>query len=480
MKLIVGVLTLLQRFLSATGNWRLFVVLRRWTGRLFDRWLPPGSQAETLKWRADADWAMLQQEPLRARALLKVSALTLLALLVWAGFAEIDEVTRGEGRVVPSSQVQVIQSMDGGMVDTIFVREGQLVKAGELVMSIEPTRFVSSLRENQSQIHALKARAARLRAIVEGRPFIPPAEVERDAPDIVLRERQLYESQRAEVGAQIGIAQQQLSQREHELREAQAQYAQAGRAMELTSQEMKATEPLVATGAASEVELLRLKRDISRLRGDREQYNAQIARVQSAIQESQRKISEVGLAFRNLRGGELAETLARLGSLSEGGTALADKVSKTEIRSPVRGVVKRLLINTQGGVVQPGRDVVEIVPLDDTLVVEARIRPRDIAFLRPLQPALVKFTAYDSAIYGGLEARLENIGADTVVEDQGPQRGEAFYIVRVRTNKSTLGPNLPIMPGMVAEVDITTGRKTLLTYLLKPVLRAKAEAFTER
>ncbi len=480
MKLVAGVLVRLQRLLVGLDRWPLFAPLRRGLDRLFERWAPAAMQQETLSWRADADWAMLQQEPLRARALLQAGAWSLAALLAWAGFAQIDEVTRGEGRVVPSSQVQIIQSMDGGMVAEIFVREGQQVRAGERVMRIEPTRFVSSLRENQSQIHALSARAARLRAIVEGRPFVPPAAVERDAPDIVLRERQLYDSQRAESGAQIGIARQQLSQREHELREARAQYEQSGRAIDLVTQEIRATEPLLATGAASEVELLRLKRDLSRLRGEREQFSAQIARVQSAIQESQRKIAEVELAFRNLRGAELAETLAKLGGLNEGGTALADKVSKTEIRSPVRGIVKRLLINTQGGVVQPGRDVVEIVPLDDSLVIEARIRPQDIAFLRPQQPALVKFTAYDSTIYGGLAARVENIGADTVIEDQGAQRGEAFYIVRLRTAQASLGARLPIMPGMVAEVDINTGRKSLLGYLLKPVLRAKAEAFTER
>lgn len=484
MKLISGILGGLHRTFSALGRiplvGRLFGAARRGVERLFQRWAPPDSHEDTRSWRADADWAMLQQEPLRARALLRACALALLILIVWAGFAQVDEVTRGEGRVVPSSQVQIVQSMDGGMVAEIFVREGQQVKAGELVMRIEPTRFVSTLRENQSQILALQARVARLRALVEGRPFALPAEVERDAPEIGLRERQLYDSQRAEIDAQIGIARQQLNQRDHELQEAQAQHAQTLRAIELATREIQATEPLLATGAASEVELLRLRRDLSKLRGDREQFTAQIARVQSAILESRRKISEVELTYRNLRGGELAEAQARLNGLSEGGAALEDKVSKTEIRSPVRGIVKRLLINTQGGVVQAGRDVVEIVPVDDSLVIEAKVRPKDIAFLRPQQPALVKFTAYDATIYGGLEARVENIGADTVIEEQGAQRGEAFYIVRVRTRLSSLGPDLPIMPGMVAEVDITTGRKTLLTYLLKPVLRAKAEAFTER
>ena len=480
MKLVTGVLARLHRLLAGVDGWPLLAPLRRGFDRLFARWTHTSTADETRSWRADADWAMLQQDPLHARALLKAAAWSLAALLIWAGFAQIDEVTRGEGRVVPSSQVQIIQSMDGGMVADIYVSEGQQVSAGERVMRIEPTRFVSSLRENQSQIHALSARAARLRALVEGRPFSPPADVEHNAPDIVLRERQLYDSQRAESGAQVGIARQQLSQREHELREARAQYEQTGRAIELTTREINATEPLLATGAASEVELLRLKRDLSRLRGEREQFSAQIARIESAIQESQRKIAEVELAFRNLRGAELAETQARLGGLNAGGTALADKVEKTDIRSPVRGIVKRLLINTRGGVVQPGREVVEIVPLDDNLVIEARVRPRDIAFLRPGQPAQVRFTAYDSAIYGSLAARLETISADTVIEEQGLQRGEAFYIVRVRTDRASLGRNLPIIPGMVAEVDIHTGRKTLLTYLLKPVLKIRSEAFTER
>jgi adhesin transport system membrane fusion protein len=466
--------------IRAIARWRLFAFLRRGVDRVFNLWLPEASDGEALKWRADADWALLQQEPLRAQALLRTSAFVLIALVAWAGYAELDEVTRGDGRVVPSSQVQIIQSMDGGIVDDIAVREGQIVKSGELLMRLEPTRFESSLRENESQVQALQARAARLRAIAEGRAFVPPPDIEKSAPDLVARERDLYESQRAELGTQVSIVQQQLSQREHELQETQVHHNETLRAIELLNQEIKATEPLVQSGAASEVELLRLRRDQSKLRGDRDQAKAQIARVQAAIQESRRKMSEVQLAYRNQRGSELTETLAKLASLNAGGTALADRVTKTEIRSPVRGVVKRMLVTTVGGVVQPGREVAEIVPMDDTLVIEAHIRPKDIAFLRPDQPALVKFTAYDSAIYGGLPAKVENIGADTVLVDQGPNRGEAFYVVRVRTIKSSLGPNLPIMPGMVAEVDITTGRKTLLTYILKPVLKAKSEALTER
>jgi adhesin transport system membrane fusion protein len=204
--------------------------------------------------------------------------------------------------------------------------------------------------------------------------------------------------------------------------------------------------------------------------------SAQIGRVQAAITEANRKIQEVELAFRNESGKDLADTMAKLNSLSEGSVALSDKVKRSVLRSPVKGTVKRLLVTTVGGVVQPGKDVIEIVPLEDNLLLEAKVQPRDIAFLRPGQRSVVKFSAYDFSIYGGLEGVLEHIGADTVTDE----KGNAFYIVRVRTNKSTLGENLPIIPGMVAEVDIITGEKSVLTYLLKPVLRAKARAFSER
>ena len=236
------------------------------------------------------------------------------------------------------------------------------------------------------------------------------------------------------------------------------------------------TRPMIKSGAVSEVELLRLERDTSRFRGERDMASAQIARIQASISEANHKLQEVGLAFRNEAGRELADTMAKLNSVAESNVGLSDKVTRSVLRSPVKGTVKRLLINTVGGVVQPGKDVVEVVPLEDNLLLEARVQPRDIAFLRPGQAAMVKFTAYDFAIYGGLEGKLEHIGADTVVDE----KGNAFYTVRVRTDRSSIGNNLPVIPGMVAEVDIVTGEKSVLSYLLKPVLRAKARAFSER
>jgi adhesin transport system membrane fusion protein len=205
--------------------------------------------------------------------------------------------------------------------------------------------------------------------------------------------------------------------------------------------------------------------------------SAQGTRVQAAINEAQRKIEEVELTFRNDAGKELSETMAKLSSVTESGVALTDRVKQSSIRSPVKGTVKRLLVNTVGGVVQPGKDMIEIVPLEDVLLLEARVLPRDIAFLRPGLPVMVKFTAYDFSVYGGLEGTLEHIGADSVVDE----KGNAFYTVRVRTNKPGFGnANLPIIPGMVTEVDILTGKKSVLSYLLKPVLRAKNVSMTER
>jgi adhesin transport system membrane fusion protein len=439
--------------------------------------LPSREEAEAVDFATDADLAIIRQEPLRARVLLRAIGLVFVVFFLWAAIARLDEVTRGEGKVIPSKQVQVLQSIDGGLVSEILVREGEIVQANQLLIKIDETRFVSSVKENRAQYLGLVAKAARLKALSDGKPFVPPAEVVKEEPAIVDQERQLYEAKRDEMSASVSIARQQLAQRQQELNEAQARRAQASQGFDLTSRELTVTRPLINSGAVSEVELLRLERDVSRYRGERDQASAQITRVQASINEAHRKIEEVELSFRNDAGKELSETVAKLNSLAEGSVALSDRVKQSSIRSPVKGTVKRLLVNTVGGVVQPGKDMIEIVPLEDTLLLEARVQPRDIAFLSPGQPAMVKFTAYDFSVYGGLEGRLEHIGADSVTDE----KGNSFYTVRVRTNKPGFGDaNLPIIPGMVAEVDILTGKKSVLTYLLKPVLRAKNVAMTER
>ena len=445
-----------------------------------DAWLGRMAVAEKEReqqgFAVDTDYAILQQEPLRARVLLKTIGIAFAIAVMWAAVSRIDEVTRGEGKVIPSRQLQVLQSLDGGVVSEILVREGEVVQADQILLRIDQTRFASSVRESRVQYTALVAKAARLKALTEGTPFKVPDEIAKEDPKTVAEERRLYESRRNELETTTSIARQQLTQRQQELVEVRAKHEQAARAYEISARELAVTKPLIASGAVSEVELLRLERDVGRFRGERDMASAQISRIQASISEANHKLEEVGLAFRNESGKELAETMSRLNTVAESSVGLSDKVTRSVLRSPVKGTVKRLLINTVGGVVQPGKDVVEVVPLEDNLLLEARVQPRDIAFLRPGQKAVVKFTAYDFSIYGGLEGTLEHIGADSVVDE----KGNAFYTVRVRTDRSTIGDNLPVIPGMVAEVDIITGEKSVLSYLLKPVLRAKARAFSER
>jgi len=447
----------------------------RWIEARLKNWVPPEPD-RSAGWGADADWAVLQQEPLRARALLRWTAAVLVALLVWASIAEVDEVTKGEGRVIPSSQLQVVQSVDGGVVDAILVRAGQQVAAGAPLLRIDPTRFRSNLRDNRSQYLAMRIKATRLEALTNETNFEPPAAEAAEAPDIVAREQALFESSRGEFEAGIAIAKQQVEQRRQEIQAATSQRNQANSELELATRELEVTRPLVSSGAVSEVEILRLDRAVAALSGEQRLAGTKIQAAMSALAEANRKVEEYTLNFRNRWRTDLSETMAKLNSLTESSDALVDRVKKADVRSPVRGTVKRVLVNTVGGVVQPGDTLVEIVPLDDTLLLETRIVPRDIAFLRPQQPAIVKFTAYDFSIYGGLEGEVDQIAADTVVDE----RDNAFYVVRVRTHDTSLGDGLPIIPGMVAEVDIITGRKTVLSYLLKPVLRAHANALRER
>ncbi|HEX9583001.1 MAG TPA: HlyD family type I secretion periplasmic adaptor subunit [Gammaproteobacteria bacterium] len=434
---------------------------------------------EDLDYVTDANVAIIESTPRGGRALLWIVVLFFAAAVYWADRAEVDEVTRGNGKVIPSRHVQVVQNLEGGIVSAIMVKEGQLVEEGQVLVRLDATRFASSLRESVVNVFALKAKAARLFAEAENVPFKPPAEVESRHPELVKRELDLYLSRKRELESRIAIYTRQLDQRRIELSELNAKRQQLERSSELAMRELELTAPLVAEGAVSEVELLRLRRQVSDLDGELERTRLAIPRIQSTYEEAKRKIEEVELEFRNGAREALNEIESEIARLAESSEALEDRVRRTEVRSPVRGTVKQLLVKTLGGVIQPGVAIAEVVPVDDTLLVEARVPPRDIAFLHPGQDAVVKVSAYDFAIYGGLDAKLEHISADTIVDEEG----DSYYQVRVRTSKAYIGPEsnpLPIIPGMQAEVDILTGKKTVLTYVLKPVLRARQQAFTER
>ncbi len=443
--------------------------------KVFSRWIPMDEE-EPLDWVGDADWARIQQEPVRARALLKMFGITIALLLIWAAIAPLDEVTRGAGKVIPSSRLQVIESLDGGVVEEIAVHEGDIVNAGDLLMRIDPTRYTSSLQEKQYEVLSLIARAARLRALAEDTPLELPEDELTDVPQIVTHEKRLYEESRREFESQMTIMREQLSQKEHELEEVQARRIQAQQAYGLAAQELNKTAPLLSSGAVSEVEVIRLRRDVANARGERDAALARKATLERSVEEAREKVQETELNSRNKWRNELADVLSKIASMSQGTKGLADRVLRAEIISPVNGTVQRLYINTLGGVVQPAGRVADVVPLGDSLEVEVKVSPKDIAFVFPGQKALVKLTAYEFSIYGGLEADVYNISPDTVTDEQG----NTFYLVRVKTHKSSIGKGFPIIPGMMAQVDILTGKRTVLMYLLKPILRGTSNAMKER
>jgi adhesin transport system membrane fusion protein len=424
----------------------------------------------------DADFQILNQQPIRGMLIIRIALSTVVLFFLWAALTHVDELVKGDAKVVTSSQLQVMQSLDGGVVKSINVKEGDAVKAGQALLEIDPIRFDSSLNENKAQDVALAAKAERLNAFIEGRSFHYPEKISASEKAVYDQESLYLSTVRSDMQNQVLIARQELSQKNQELVELKAKRDQSEMLKDSANHELTLTRPLLSSGAVSEVDLLRLQRDVTRYDGERAQAVAQIAKVNEGIIEAGRKIQQVELEAKNNARKDLSDTMARLNSVSATSAGLKDKVAQSVIRAPMNGYVKRLLVNTVGGVVSPGKDIIEVVPSNDTLLLESKVQPRDIAFLRVGQKALVKFSAYDFSIYGGMDATLESIGADSITDD----KGNTYYIVRVRTNEPKFNKKYTIIPGMQAEVDIHTGSKTVLTYLLKPILRAKQVGLTER
>lgn len=423
--------------------------------------------------------ATLQDSPRLSRLTVWLTAALLLAALTWAHFAVVDEVTVGEGKAIPSSKVQVVQNLEGGIVTEIFVREGQMVDKGATLLRLDDTRFLSNKGESEADRYALTAQVERLSAEAEGRPFSLSDEVRAKAPQVAEDETALYESRQRRLASEKQTLNEQLRQKTQELAEFRSKVDQYRSALGLLQQELNMSTPLVGTGAISPVEILRLKQRAVEARGQLNATSLAIPRAEAAVAEIKSKIQESDATFRSEAAKELNDKRTELSKITATSIAIDDRVNRTTVVSPVRGIIKLLKINTIGGVVQPGSDLVEIVPIEDNLLIEAKVRPQDVAFLHPGQTAMVKFSAYDYTIYGGLKAKLELIGADTVTDD----KGNAFYLIQVRTEKNHLGGDnkpLLIIPGMVATVDIITGRKSVLDYLLKPVLKARTEALRER
>ena len=417
--------------------------------------------------------------PRKAATLLLVAmAAFVVVAIVWAGRASVDEVAVGAGRVIPTSQVQVVQNLEGGILSALMIAEGDVVEAGQVLLRIDDTTFASSFRENRARYFGFLASVARLEAEVDGKPVAFPAELAEER-EVVASERALLDARRAELDASLDVLRRQEEQRKQELLELQRRITGTDQRLALARQELAIMTPMVDRGVTPRVELLRMQRQVNELEQDLETGRIGVPKADAALAEAQRRQAERRAAFRSAAQQDLNAPRVQLRSLQESMTSVRDRVARTEVKSPVRGIVQRIKINTIGGVIKPGDDLVEVVPLDDTLLVEARIRPSDIAFLRPGQDAQVKLTAYDYATYGILPGKLEYISADTIVDEQG----QSYYRIRVRTAATYLGTEdkpLHIIPGMVAQVDVLTGKKTVLEYLLKPVIRARNNALRER
>ena len=388
--------------------------------------MEPDKVGQKGRFVVEADEAIEYYSSTGGRKLLWAIVIFFIAIVVWASLAEIDQITRAQGKVIPAGHVQVVQNLEGGIVANINVKEGDVVEAGAGLLQLDDTQFAADLASGRLHCMEHRAQAARLKAETDQQPFESPEFVMQRNPELVEQERQLYLKRK-----------QQLDRKKKSLK-----------------QELNMLRPLVKSGAVSELEVLRVER--------------QLQDVKDGFCSSARE--------------ELNEVLSEIARLKETNKALEDRVKRTRVRSPVRGIIKEMMVKTEGGVVKPGVKLVEIVPLDDTLLIEARVKPSDIGFLHIGQHATVKFTAYDFSIYGGLNGKIEHIGADTLTDNKA-NKNVSYYKIHVRTSKNFLGSEnkpLSLIPGMAANVDIKTGKKTVLQYLLKPVLKAKDRAFTER
>ena len=403
-----------------------------------------------------------------------------LTFVIWADLAVLDEVPRGEAKVVPSSRVQIVQNLEGGILSAILVREGSIVEQGDILVRIDNVTAASTYRENRRRYLNLLASIARLKTELSQAEEIEfPPEVLAEAPEAAQLQRGLLISRRSRQSAQGAILQAQSDQRKQEIAEMNSRRRQLESSLSLAREEYAITEPLVRQGIMPRLDLIRIQRQMSDLEGELRTLRLSVPRAETALREAEQRVAELRAGVSVEAGSEYSRQRAELDSLGELMAAGGDRVTRSEVRSPVRGTVKELKVNTVGGVIQPGADIMEIVPLADTLLIEAKVRPADIAFLRPGQSAVVKITAYDFSIYGGLDAIVEQIGGATIQDEQG----EHYYHVQLRTEQTDLahkGEALPIIPGMTATVDIMTGEKSVLDYLLKPILKTRDRALRER
>lgn len=426
---------------------------------------------------------MTDKPPLFARLVLLIVILFIGTFVGWAAIAKVDEIARGDGKVIPVSKTQIIQASEAGVVQEIAVQVGQVVRQGELLMRLDDTTTTSTLGESAAKARALRAKIARLEIEEQGdltAAYVCPEAIVKVAPVVCDNEVRLLNARRISIENKGSVLQARLRQRMKELDEAQANISRLNEVIAVAQREMDLIGPMVAKKLVAQTDLLRLDRELTDQRGQLALAMEGIERLNAAISEATLQVEELSLQVRQEALMEKTQALAELSIIDETIRGATDRVARTDIRSPVDGVVNTLDINTIGAYVQPGTVVAGVVPTADTLLVEARISPRDVAFVRRGQSAIVKVTAYDFSIYGGIDGEVSNVSADSLLDQNS---GETFYQVQVATPVSELekdGRKFPIIPGMITSVEIITGEKTVLDYLMKPINKARSEALTER
>lgn len=434
---------------------------------------------EDKEFMSKVDEAWYDQGEKSSKNLVFVFSGLLLFFITWAAFASIDEVARGQGQVIPSQRMQLLQHLEGGILNDILVSEGDTVEPDQILARVDNVSAASSLRDIESQITEADLALIRLEAERKGVEPVFPEKYIILVPEIVAAQEQTFLSRSLQQESSYGIFEQQIEQKHQELNEAMSRQRTYENAQALVQKRVDIAQPLVAKKLYPEVDFLNLKQELVRLDGDIDAVKNSIAKINAEVREAEGRLSLSKKEFMSEVIKEINTLRGEIATLEQGKTAGTDRVTRTELRSQVRGVVNRILLNTKGGVVKPAETIMEIVPLDDTLVIETKVRPQDIAFIHPNQKAVVRITAYDASIYGTMDGFVEQIGADTVTDEQG----EIFFLIKVRTEKSAIfynGEALPIMPGMIASVDILTGKKTVLSYLMKPITKASQYALKER
>lgn len=423
--------------------------------------------------------AVAEQTPKKMRWVLYFWVIAVTFFILWASLTQIDEITRGNGEVVPSGENQMVQNLEGGIVKEILVKVGDSVTKGQPLLKIDNQKSEAQRDSTNIKALELEAKMIRLMAEAEGKEFQVDPKIEKSMPLLIANERSLHQSRQRQFNAKIRSLQDQKKQKEQELKENKQKMIHLKRTESLIDEEVRMMKPMVAQGVKSKVAFMKLQREQSKVAEDLSSAKNAIPRIEAAISEAKNNIEEAQSEFQNEAKKELNEVTAEAMRIKESSEALGDQIDRTLVRSPINGVIQKFYIHTVGGVIKPGEDLVEIVPTDDALWLEVKIKPSDIAFVYPGQKTVVKFSAYDFAIYGSLDGEVVHISADTVKDE----KENSFYTIHIKTTKNHLGSDakpLKIIPGMTVNVDIMTGKKSVMDYILKPILRAKQYTFTER